>query len=64
MSQSNFTTYIPGSCSVNYWRRKGERAGGWGWEIMSNTRNEGPSEMHSRTASSSQPVLHKMEYIL
>lgn len=33
-------------------------------EIMSNTCNEEPSEKHSRTASSFQPVLHEMEYIL
>lgn len=31
---------------------------------MSNTCNEEPSEKHSRTTSSFQPVLHEMEYIL
>lgn len=31
---------------------------------MSNINNEGPSEKHSRTAKSFQPVLHEMKYIL
>lgn len=38
--------------------------GGGGVEVISNTCNERPSEKHSRTASSFQPVLHEIEYIL
>lgn len=55
MSQSSLTKYIPGNPIINYWGGK---------ETMSNIGSEGPSEKHSRTVKSFQPVLQEMEYIL